>query len=451
MKTIILFNLLFTIMLYSEELTNSTQINISKTWPQEPFGWIYPIDINVPNIDYSENGLPLCILIHGFGGNGENVLLQWEGLLQNHILIAPTGYMNCWNISDEPSEAPDVEMIGDLIELLQTYDNVNSNKIRIIGSSNGSALSNRIFIENTNPGVDIICTIVSQLSEAQYHYDNFYYPSGDTGGSQEFDGYNTITIPIDGRKYLNIGNTNDQMIPYEGGPAVGVNFINSQYAIFIIAKSQGYQGNQLSEEGDQIGSSSVYEYSYLSNQVVHLRGNAGHGINVIQREYIIDFLQSQGDQGSSVDIDNLSDWNLVGLPLEVADNHYLTIFPDAIENTLFSFNDVYTSYSLIIEGDGYWLRFDSAGNTTITGNIINELTINLIEGWNLISGLSIPLDITDIQDSDGIVISGTIYGYDVLYYESEFLNPGEGFWIRANNDGAITLVSSGQNNFNSGS
>ena len=46
MKKIILFNLLFTIMLYSEELTNSTQINISKTWSQEPFGWVYPIDIN---------------------------------------------------------------------------------------------------------------------------------------------------------------------------------------------------------------------------------------------------------------------------------------------------------------------------------------------------------------------------------------------------------------------
>ena len=295
-------------MLHSEELTNSTLINISKTWFQEPLGWIYPIDINVPNIDSPYNGFPVCILIHGFGSNGENILSQWEGLLQNHILIAPTGYMNCWNISDEPSEAPDVEMIDDLIEQVQTYDNVNPNKIRIIGSSNGSALANRIFIENTNPSIDIICAIVSQLSEAQYHNDNFYYPSGDTGGNQEFDGYDIVTIPIDGRKYLNIGNTNDQIIPYEGGPSVGVNFINSQDAIFIIAKSQGYQGNQLPVEGYQIGSSSIYEYSYLSNQVVHIKGNSGHSINVIQREYIIDFLsQLQGDvnEDNSVNIQDI--------------------------------------------------------------------------------------------------------------------------------------------------
>ena len=308
MKKIVLFNLLLITSLLSEELINSTQINISKTWSQEPFGWVYPIEINVPNIDYSEYGLPVCILIHGFGGNGGNTILQWQNFLQDHILIAPTGYLNCWNISDEPSEAPDVEMIGDLIEQLQTYDNVNPNKIRILGSSNGSALGNRIFIENINSGVDIVCTIVSQLSEAQYHQNNFYYPSSETGGSQEFDGYDIITIPIEGRKYLNIGNTNDQMIPYEGGPAVGVNFINSQDAIFIIANSQGYEGEQLSDEGNQLGSSSVYEYPYLSNQIVHLRGNAGHGINITQREYIVDFfsrLYGDINEDSNVNIQDI--------------------------------------------------------------------------------------------------------------------------------------------------
>ena len=294
MKKLFLF--LFITIFYSEELTNSTQINISKTWSQEPLGWTYPIDINIPDVNEPEHGFPICILIHGFGGNGENTLLGWDGFIQDHILVAPTGYMNCWNISDEPSEAPDVEMIDDLVEQLQTYDNVNPNQIRIIGSSNGSALANRVFIENNNPGIDIVCAIVSQLSEAQYHDSNFYYPSGNTGGNQEFDGYDIMTIPIEGRKYLNIGNTNDQLIPYYGGPAVGVNFINSLDAIFVIANSQGYQGNQLSDEGEQIGSSSVYKYPYLLNQVVHLKGDAGHGINATQREYIIDFL-SQGSLG----------------------------------------------------------------------------------------------------------------------------------------------------------
>ena len=149
--TIILLNLGF-----SENLTNSTEINITKYWSQEPSGWTYPINISVPEVDVIENGLPVCILLHGSGGNGYDMLLEWSTFLTDHILIAPTGYLNTWNIANELSEAPDVEMVDDLINLLQTYDNVNSNKIRILGHSNGSALANRIFIENTNPGVDII-------------------------------------------------------------------------------------------------------------------------------------------------------------------------------------------------------------------------------------------------------------------------------------------------------
>jgi len=129
-------------------LTNSTEITITKTWSQELSGWTYPIYINVPDVDVIENGLPVCILLHGNGGNGNDMLLEWSNYLSDHILVAPSGYMNSWNIANEASEAPDVEMLDDLIYQLQTYENVNPNKIRIIGHSNGAALSNRIFIEN---------------------------------------------------------------------------------------------------------------------------------------------------------------------------------------------------------------------------------------------------------------------------------------------------------------
>ena len=143
---------------------------------------------------------------------------------------------------------------------------------------------------------------------------------------------------------------------------------------------------------------------------------------------------------NNIEIVYQSDWNLVGLPVEVENPYYLTLFPDAIENTLFSFDDAYTPDSIMMEGEGYWLRFESAGNTTITGNTINELTISLNEGWNLISGISTPLNITDIQDTDGIIIAGTVYGFITEGYSSaEIIEPGKGYWIRANNPGSITL------------
>jgi hypothetical protein len=88
------------------------------------------------------------------------------------------------------------------------------------------------------------------------------------------------------------------------------------------------------------------------------------------------------------------------------------------------------------------LRFNETGSITITGVSINELTISLNEGWNLISGISTPVDISSIQDPDGIIISGTVYGFTSGgYSNTENIEPGKGYWVRANNSGNIVLTS----------
>ena len=143
---------------------------------------------------------------------------------------------------------------------------------------------------------------------------------------------------------------------------------------------------------------------------------------------------------SSIPVPNLEDWNLVGLPLNVEDPYYLSVFPDATEGTFYSFSGNYTLNSNFIPGEGYWLRFNNAGSTTITGTLINELTISLSEGWNLVSGISETVSISSISDPDGIIVSGTLYGYDGSYLPSEELMAGKGYWVRASEDGEITLT-----------
>ena len=135
-------------------------------------------------------------------------------------------------------------------------------------------------------------------------------------------------------------------------------------------------------------------------------------------------------------------WNLIGLPLEVEDASYNLLFPESIEGTLYSFNGGYNPVTNLTHGEGYWLRFANDGSTTIDGTPINELTVSLSEGWNLITGLSTPLNISSIQDPDGIIISGTIYGFNNgVYTVTENIEPGKGYWVRANNSGSIILTS----------
>ena len=144
----------------------------------------------------------------------------------------------------------------------------------------------------------------------------------------------------------------------------------------------------------------------------------------------------------SLSIAYIQSWNLVGLPLEVEDAFYNYLFPESIDGTLYSFNDGYNSESALIAGEGYWLRFVNFGSVTITGSSINELTLSLSAGWNLIFGITQPVNESDIQDPNGIIITGTLYSFTSEgYTNSEILGPGIGYWIRANNSGTILLIS----------
>jgi len=277
--------------IFSQSLSSTSTINITKTWPQETAGYTYPLDIYVPDGPVPAGGFPVCITLHGGGGMGD--VTDWSNILSNHIIVAPSGYNQSWNIAEESSEAPDVEMVSDLIDSLQLYSNVASGKIRILGTSLGAALANRVFIENRDSGVDIVCAVVAHLTEASYHNGSFYFPSGDTGdngtGTPTFEGYDVLTTPLTDRKYLNVSNTNDMLIPYKGGTStVGLTFLDAQEAAYIVAQSQGYTGSQLMDS-TQVGSGSTYEFKYLSGQVVHLQGSGGHAASTTQIDYIQDY------------------------------------------------------------------------------------------------------------------------------------------------------------------
>lgn len=274
---------------FGQTLTNTSNLDITKNWAQQPTGYTYQTGLLIPAGPVPPGGFPVCVMLHGNGGNGPAMVQQFKNLIQCHILVAPSGYMGSWDIVDEDSEGPDLFVINELIDTLQKFTNVNANQIRILGFSNGAALTNRVFIENKNQGIDKFCAVVSQLSQEQYRNGLFYRPSGPTSSDSTNNGYNTPVIPLLGRNYLSICNTNDNIIPYTGGSSVvAANFLDAQEATFRVAQSQGYTGAQLSSAGDSIAPD-LYKYSYLEGSVVHLKGNASHGLNPDQEAYIASF------------------------------------------------------------------------------------------------------------------------------------------------------------------
>jgi len=157
-------------------------------------------------------------------------------------------------------------------------------------------------------------------------------------------------------------------------------------------------------------------------------------------DYQIFMTRTGGTQSETITIPLDSDWNLVALPLIVDDASYELLFPNAVDGTLYSFSDGYELGSQLEMGKGYWLRFFEPGITQITGTPIDTLVVDVLEGWNLISGIHTEISIIEVNDPGDIIISGTIYQFDEGYIMAELFQPGKGYWIRSNSNGVIYFI-----------
>ena len=134
-------------------------------------------------------------------------------------------------------------------------------------------------------------------------------------------------------------------------------------------------------------------------------------------------------------------WNLIGLSVINDNAFYEELFENSIENSLFYFNEdgVYISVDNLVPGEGYWLRFELSYIANISGQVIDSLTLNLIEGWNLISGITYSITLDSIDDPEDLIVPGTLFIYDGNYTDTETIEPGNGYWLRSNGTGQIIL------------
>ena len=146
-------------------------------------------------------------------------------------------------------------------------------------------------------------------------------------------------------------------------------------------------------------------------------------------------------QVASYSTNIMEGWNLIGLSVVNDNAFYEELFENSIENSLFYFNEdgVYISVDNLVPGEGYWLRFELSYIANISGQVIDSLTLNLIEGWNLISGITYSITLDSIDDPEDLIVPGTLFIYDGNYTDTETIEPGHGYWLRSNGTGQIIL------------
>jgi hypothetical protein len=134
-------------------------------------------------------------------------------------------------------------------------------------------------------------------------------------------------------------------------------------------------------------------------------------------------------------------WNLVSLPLFVDNDSASQVFPYAV--TLpFAFDNLtgYYSTDRIENGNGYWLKFDSAETVSVSGFPRVADTIDVKVGWNLIGTISESVAMDFVTSIPAGIISSSFFGYDLGYVSPTTLEPGKGYWVKVSQDGKLILL-----------
>ena len=152
-----------------------------------------PVIIQTPNNINQSRNYPVVFAFHGRGGKNTGWVNKLKNFTDNgdFVGIYPQGYLDSWNLGTEPSKADDVAFVTLIVNELKGYNNLDMNKLYAVGTSNGSAMVNKLAINTSH--FKAISPIASQLMESMPILDN-------TKPSSVFqiNGALDSTIPING-------------------------------------------------------------------------------------------------------------------------------------------------------------------------------------------------------------------------------------------------------------
>lgn len=134
-------------------------------------------------------------------------------------------------------------------------------------------------------------------------------------------------------------------------------------------------------------------------------------------------------------------WNMVGVPTSPSNTSYTAVFDEVspITEPFLWDGGNYVQSTTVTAGVGYWIKVPAVGSQSFSDAAVNELTLNLTEGWNMIAGPACVIPWDDISDSGNILIDETLYGYSNGYVTSSAMLPGSGYWLRTSAAGSITM------------
>lgn len=184
--------LILTLLLLSISATSFAQTE-GASLDERGYGLYIPTSYD----EEATDTLPLVIALHGFGDTWEN-FYQGTGLVNraeqdNFIVAFPQGYLNQWNdgsVGDH--EEDDIQLLRDLIARVERDYRIDTERIYLVGFSNGGTMVFRAACE----APDLFAGIVSIAG---------------TMRSAQAPDCEEASLPV-----MIVHGTNDTVVPFEG-------------------------------------------------------------------------------------------------------------------------------------------------------------------------------------------------------------------------------------------
>ena len=146
------------------------------------------------------------------------------------------------------------------------------------------------------------------------------------------------------------------------------------------------------------------------------------------------------DLGYAVYISVPSGWSMLSLPVTVGDRRKTSLFPTAVSNAFAYGGTGYVSRDTLDYGVGYWLKFSAAQVLSFTGDERTLDTLAVVEKWNMIGSISIPVPVENIvQIPNGIVTSRYFAYTGVAYAPTTTISPLQAYWVKVTQNGQLIL------------
>jgi hypothetical protein len=129
---------------------------------------------------------------------------------------------------------------------------------------------------------------------------------------------------------------------------------------------------------------------------------------------------------------------MVSVPFIVSDYHKSVLYPAAISNA-FSYQGSYSAQALLVNGEGYWMKFSGNQKVTLIGAPRDIDSVDISPGWNMIGSLSSPIGAGSITSFPAGIMTSRFFSYNGSYQIASTVDPGQAYWVKAAQAGKLYL------------